>query len=212
MTGDVFVEFVEQPVDQNDGPIRFVFEHGELGVILVDRAGQPVGCTDRFENEGGKCAVVGDQVGEIVHRADIGADIVERLLRLVPLADKPRIAGGGADLQARLDRRDQVLVLGRVRHGAAANLLQLSVMRVDLALQPVEIATKSLDATADFGTGAGAGSYSARREIAGSQLRQTGRNERLAAALTVAWRDVDTRRTAGRRFARQRRYQGFVGE
>jgi len=95
---DVGAELAQQPVDQHDRLVHFVFQDLELAVVFVDRTRDAVSGADALEQEGRLRGGVRHRGAQRIHLAEIGIQLLELALRLVPGIDQFGIARGGADL------------------------------------------------------------------------------------------------------------------
>lgn len=88
------------------------------------------------------------------------------------MRDQLRIARRGAHLQARIDRRHQAVISGGVLGHPLARLLQVGVVLIDVALQPLQIGAQRRHLLADIGPGAGTGRYRRRGIISSADRRR----------------------------------------
>ena len=86
LPADILAEVVEQAVDQHHGAIAVVLEDGELPVILVDRALQPVGGAYGFEDVSRERRVARRGIRDRVEARDVVTEPAERGLRLASTA------------------------------------------------------------------------------------------------------------------------------
>src|SRR3546814_2460086 len=99
-----------------------------LAVVFFHGAAQFEGGAGRFEQEGGERGGAGYLAGEGVQGRDAGADLLQLGLCLVPLRHQFGIARSGANLQARVHRRLEGMVVAGELARRDAQALQLVVL------------------------------------------------------------------------------------
>ena len=150
---DVLAGLAQQPVDQHDRLVDLVFHDLELAMVLVDRARHAVSGAHALEQEGRLRGGARDCGRQRVHLAEIGVELLELGLGLVPGRHQFRVARGGADLQPGGDAGDQRVVLLGVLRRLGADALELAALLGQFAHQPHEIRAHLLDAGANGGAG-----------------------------------------------------------
>ena len=126
---DLVVEVQERAIDDDGVLIDFIFQEAELAVIFLERARKAISRTDVLENESRLAGIAGDGRRELVQRRDVGVDLRQLRLRLVPLGEQFRVAGRRAHLQARTNGADAAVIGIDVRDRLIADGVELRLGR-----------------------------------------------------------------------------------